>query len=212
MSHKTFVNGTAYEVLGGKCLVGGASYGINNGKSLIGGTCYNVPFGSNELILFENGIVQNCEFTADLSGVVISSNQTTGADVAYIDSKTNLLNIGIDVINFNGATITRLGVAFFGSIDFSQWSTLHIEGYVYNSSSIAYVTYRSTATLPVMPVSGGVVSRVVTGETIIGSYVNTAPAEITFDISEITDDNLYLNIRPYNANSKKVYVSKIWLT
>ena len=108
MSHKTIVNGTAYEVVSGKCLVGGASYGINNGKALVGGTCYNVTFGSNELILFENGIVQNCEFTADLSGLVISSNQTTGADVAYIDSKTNLLNVGIDVINYNGATITNL--------------------------------------------------------------------------------------------------------
>ena len=44
MSHKTIVNGTVYEVKGGKCLVGGTSYDIKKGRTLIGGTGYDITF------------------------------------------------------------------------------------------------------------------------------------------------------------------------
>lgn len=44
MSHKTLVNGTSYEVQGGKCLVGGTSYNIKKGRTLIGGTGYDITF------------------------------------------------------------------------------------------------------------------------------------------------------------------------
>lgn len=45
MAHKTIVNGTAYEVKGGKCLVNGTSYDIKKGRTLIGGTGYDITFG-----------------------------------------------------------------------------------------------------------------------------------------------------------------------
>ena len=45
MAHKTLVNGTAYEVKGGKCLVNGTSYDIKKGRTLIGGTGYDITFG-----------------------------------------------------------------------------------------------------------------------------------------------------------------------
>ena len=44
MAHKTIINGTAYEVKGGKCLVGGTSYDIKKGRTLIGGTGYDITF------------------------------------------------------------------------------------------------------------------------------------------------------------------------
>lgn len=44
MAHKTRVNGTAYEVQGGKCLVNGTSYDIKKGRTLIGGTGYDITF------------------------------------------------------------------------------------------------------------------------------------------------------------------------
>lgn len=44
MSHKTFVNGTAYDVKGGKCLVNGTAYSIKKGRTLIGGTGYDITF------------------------------------------------------------------------------------------------------------------------------------------------------------------------
>ena len=46
MAHKTLVNGTAYEVKGGKCLVNGTSYDIKKGRTLIGGTGYDITFPS----------------------------------------------------------------------------------------------------------------------------------------------------------------------
>lgn len=44
MAHKTLINGTVYEVKGGKCLVNGTAYSIKKGRTLINGTGYNVTF------------------------------------------------------------------------------------------------------------------------------------------------------------------------
>ena len=43
-THKTLINGTAYEVKGGKCLVNGTVYSIKKGRTLIGGTGYDITF------------------------------------------------------------------------------------------------------------------------------------------------------------------------
>ena len=44
MAHKTLINGTAYEIGGGKTLVGGTAYSIDKGKTLVGGTAYEIGF------------------------------------------------------------------------------------------------------------------------------------------------------------------------
>ena len=44
MAHKAIINGTAYDVKGGKCLVNGTSYDIKKGRTLIGGTGYDITF------------------------------------------------------------------------------------------------------------------------------------------------------------------------
>ena len=44
MAHKTRVNGTIYDVKGGKCLVGGTSYDIKKGRTIINGTGYDITF------------------------------------------------------------------------------------------------------------------------------------------------------------------------
>lgn len=54
MSHKTLVNGTWYDVKGGKCLVGGASYDIKKGRTLIGGTGYDITFAPTYDPVFAN--------------------------------------------------------------------------------------------------------------------------------------------------------------
>lgn len=43
-THKTLVNGTIYEVKGGKCLVNGTAYSVKKGRTLIGGTGYDITF------------------------------------------------------------------------------------------------------------------------------------------------------------------------
>lgn len=45
MAHKVLVDGTAYEISGGRTLVNGTGYSIDKGKTLVGGTAYEVGFG-----------------------------------------------------------------------------------------------------------------------------------------------------------------------
>ena len=45
MAHKTLINGTSYEISGGRTLVNGTGYSIDKGKTLVGGTAYEVGFG-----------------------------------------------------------------------------------------------------------------------------------------------------------------------
>lgn len=45
-THKTLVNGTVYEVTGGKCLVNGTVYDIKKGRTLVDGTGYDITFAS----------------------------------------------------------------------------------------------------------------------------------------------------------------------
>ena len=44
MAHKTLINGTEYEITGGKTLVNGTEYSISNGKTLVDGTEYDISF------------------------------------------------------------------------------------------------------------------------------------------------------------------------
>ena len=44
MAHKTLIDGTAYEIGGGKTLIGGTAYSIDKGKTLVAGTAYDIGF------------------------------------------------------------------------------------------------------------------------------------------------------------------------
>lgn len=45
MAHNTLIDGTAYEVSGGRTLVDGTGYDISKGKTLVDGTGYEISFG-----------------------------------------------------------------------------------------------------------------------------------------------------------------------
>lgn len=45
MAHKTLVDGTSYEVTGGRTLVDGTGYDVTGGRTLVDGTGYDVSFG-----------------------------------------------------------------------------------------------------------------------------------------------------------------------
>lgn len=63
-THKTLVNGTAYEAKGGKCLVNGVAYSIKKGRTLIGGTGYDITFEPSYDPVFANNtweqIIEAC--------------------------------------------------------------------------------------------------------------------------------------------------------
>ena len=72
MAHKTLVNGTAYEVKGGKCLVNGTSYDIKKGRTLIGGTGYDITFAPPPSLIPVKGdlITMNLDGTSRLYRVL----------------------------------------------------------------------------------------------------------------------------------------------
>lgn len=51
MSHKTMIDGVAYEISGGKTLVDGTAYSIKSGKTLVDGTAYEVGFTGFETVI-----------------------------------------------------------------------------------------------------------------------------------------------------------------
>lgn len=63
-THKTLVNGTVYEVKGGKCMVGGTVYDIKKGRTLINGTGYDITFKPSYDPVFANNtweqIIEAC--------------------------------------------------------------------------------------------------------------------------------------------------------
>ena len=68
MAHKTLVNGTVYEVKGGKCLVNGTGYSIKKGRTLIGGAGYDITFAPTYDSVFANNtwqqIIEACHNNA----------------------------------------------------------------------------------------------------------------------------------------------------
>lgn len=52
--YDTLVNGTVYEVKGGKCLVNGTVYSIKKGRTLINGTGYDITFAPSYDPVFAN--------------------------------------------------------------------------------------------------------------------------------------------------------------
>lgn len=92
MSHKTRVNGTTYDVKGGKCLIGGTGYGIKKGKTLIGGTGYDIAFGSKTWLINEDN------FTFGLPETYI--NFTAGNGKAFIGMRI-LYRDGFDAYSFD---------------------------------------------------------------------------------------------------------------
>ena len=105
MAHKTLVNGTAYEVKGGKCLVNGTVYSIKNGRTLIGGTGYDITFA---LPFLKKGDL----ITMNLDGTerqyrVLSVNGNVCKVFGMWDDFTCKYNETSATTNFNGTTAQK---------------------------------------------------------------------------------------------------------
>ena len=105
MAHKTLVNGTVYEVKGGKCLVNGTSYDIKKGRTLIGGTGYDITFAPPFL---KKGdlITMNLDGTARLYRV-LSVNGNVCKVLGMWDDFTSKYNGTSTTTNFNGITAQK---------------------------------------------------------------------------------------------------------
>ena len=106
MSHKTLVNGTAYEVKGGKCLVNGTVYDIKKGRTLIGGTGYDITFGPPPMPVKGDLITMNLDGTSRLYRV-LSVNGNVCKVLGMWDGVTSKYNGTSTTTNFNGITAQK---------------------------------------------------------------------------------------------------------
>lgn len=105
MSHKTIVNGTAYEVKGGKCLVNGTAYSIKKGRTLIGGVGYDITFGP--VMPVKGDLI-----TMNLDGMsrlyrVLSVNGNVCKVLGMWDGFKSKYNETSTTTNFNGITAQK---------------------------------------------------------------------------------------------------------
>ena len=93
MAHKTLIDGTAYEISGGRTLVDGTTYSIDKGKTLVDGTAHEISF-------------------AQPTGITVHFLRTVSGyeDYAYIEFFDEL-GTGVDV------RINSAGAAIFGQDD-----------------------------------------------------------------------------------------------
>ena len=105
MAHKTLVNGTAYEVKGGKCLINGTAYSIKKGRTLIGGTGYDITFGP---VMPVKGdlITMNLDGTSRLYRV-LSVNGNVCKVLGMWDNFKSKYNETSTTTNFNGITAQK---------------------------------------------------------------------------------------------------------
>ena len=106
MSHKTLVNGTAYEVKGGKCLVNGTSYDIKKGRTLINGTGYDITFAPSLMLSKGDLITMNLDGTSRLYRV-LSVNGNVCKVLGMWDGLESKYNGTSTTTNFNGITAQK---------------------------------------------------------------------------------------------------------
>lgn len=83
MAHGTLIDGTVYEIGGGRTLVDGTGYDIDNGIALVDGTAYEVGFGPN-YVESEGSVSYVLLDTATLRNVYIASGYTINDAGQYV--------------------------------------------------------------------------------------------------------------------------------
>lgn len=121
MAHRTLINGTGYNVKGGRTLINGTGYSIKKGRTLINGTGYDVSFGPYLITpdtISQYFIVANSSYYFAGSGSTFTSNNT---NVNSSTAKTTLIakydmTISFDYsvaseANYDELTITAAGTS-----------------------------------------------------------------------------------------------------
>lgn len=91
MAHKVMVDGTVYDVTGGKTLIDGTQYSIKNGKTMADGTVYEVGFSSMPVITTSG----NYSASSYVNYAYIQFTDATGAN-RKIDAQGYTYTMGAD--------------------------------------------------------------------------------------------------------------------
>ena len=108
MAHRTLINGTGYDIPGGREMIGGTGYGKKKGRVLVNGTGYVIPFSS--------GIPLSTVALGDI--LMLNEN---GSPVPFYVCKHDYES------GLNGAGRTLIvRKECYEQISFSQWSTSNL--------------------------------------------------------------------------------------
>ena len=186
-THKTIINGTDYEVKGGKCLVNGTVYSIKKGRTLTNGTGYDITFAPPYDPVFANNtweqIIEACH------------NNAVPSTWAVGDSKTMTINgvdYQVDIIGKNHDDYSdgsgKAPLTFQLHDCYSELKTMNSQGT--NRGGWTGCAMRSThlpAILALMPTEVQTGIREVNKLTSAGSQISTinTTADNLFLLSEI---------------------------
>jgi hypothetical protein len=162
MSHKTLVNGTVYEVGGGKTLIDGVAFAIDKGKTLVGGTAYEI------------GFIQPIGITVRLGGTISGSEHF--AYISFQEYEYGPI-----------ASITSDGIMYRGDPSENDQIGIITDGAFIEISPDApiincYVQSKSMMGSSKIKVNGNVVESVTSGSAEYG-YMLTGRATITLMVT-----------------------------
>lgn len=211
MAHKTLVNGTSYDITGGKTLVSGTAYSIAGGKTLVGGTGYDISFKPPELVVFDGGTADdydNITFSTYYEYAYAGGSSNNWGN--YSQGKGTISNGCIELTShylYNSSfTQKYTPYVWIGPFDFTQYTTLHFNAFDMingdNGKCYAFGYYDDHSS-----------NTLFDGVTRVSDYeLPTSVTEVTCDISNAVGQN-YIKACNYKNNSGYyLRISKIWLT
>lgn len=141
--HKTLINGTEYDVNGGKALIGGTSYGISKGRTLVGGTGYDISFGTwtdRFVRLMQNATLVDSvgRSSSSESSLYMSKSVFTEPGAYYFFAFGGIGTTGIGIVKmvYDGSQFTKTDL-FLGRADYG-WTVTDYGGR--NEFYIGYYT------------------------------------------------------------------------
>ena len=141
-THKALINGTIYEVTGGKCLVNGTVYNILKGRTLIAGTGYDITLiglGCKVNITGQGSTKEGCT-----SYVEVGGRKIVAPEVLVLPKGTEIVargwyNFGEGGVYLNGSPVVQVSGAISSyvytveadvSVDLSHYPTYPNHGKV----------------------------------------------------------------------------------
>lgn len=126
MSHKTMIDGVAYEISGGKTLIDGTAYSIKNGKTLVDGTAYEIRWNP-KIIYSRSGITWGYSITIDGNEIALGTNSLPVGTVIELSVTTNGSNPASSII-LNGNVVAEKtnGTATY-SYTVTTDATIHLQ-------------------------------------------------------------------------------------
>lgn len=140
MAQRTLINGTGYNVKGGRTLINGTGYAIKKGRTLIGGTGYDILFGRSYALSTNFTAASdilgepNYGYSIDSTGCTLKMwlNARRSSWDNY-DTNRNIYDVSIegiqagDTVSFLGTNdyppaSTELGVVIQGGTVYKSWN------------------------------------------------------------------------------------------